>query len=181
MRFSVFSAQFTALWYRFINWLTGLNLNNPIKKRQYFRLSNFWATLYIYKNIDTCKWKELFVVLQKKLVTYWPTLCSIFFNWNCLQSTLGFREGEVKTCSCLVLRKELFITLLHVTKWSAIVLVYCWWESFSWKLQPYLNLNSCNTIWSILSSKQYLKYRFRHHKNTMRLHYEDQPIQDAGS
>jgi hypothetical protein len=39
------------LWYCSINWLAGLNLNIPVKKSEYFRLTDFWATLYIEVNL----------------------------------------------------------------------------------------------------------------------------------
>jgi hypothetical protein len=47
MRSSMFNTQFTTLWYRSANWLAGLNLNIPANKREGFRLTDFWATLYL--------------------------------------------------------------------------------------------------------------------------------------
>jgi hypothetical protein len=41
MRFSVFSAQLTVLWYRPTNWLAGVSLNIPVNTREYFRLTYF--------------------------------------------------------------------------------------------------------------------------------------------
>jgi hypothetical protein len=40
----MFTAQ---LWHRSTNWLVGLNLKSSINTRKYFRLNDFWGTLYI--------------------------------------------------------------------------------------------------------------------------------------
>jgi hypothetical protein len=49
MRSSMFSAQLTTLWCRSTNSLAGLNLNIAGEVREYFRLTDFWVTLYIFK------------------------------------------------------------------------------------------------------------------------------------
>jgi hypothetical protein len=47
MRSYMFNAQITALWYRCTNWEAGLNPSIPVNMREYFRLTDFWTTLYI--------------------------------------------------------------------------------------------------------------------------------------
>jgi hypothetical protein len=42
-----FTAQLKTLRYRPTNLLAGLNLNIPVNTREYFRLTDFWVTLYI--------------------------------------------------------------------------------------------------------------------------------------
>jgi hypothetical protein len=48
MRSSMFSAQLTALRYRSTNLLAGLNLNISVNMRE--SLTDFWATMYIFKS-----------------------------------------------------------------------------------------------------------------------------------
>jgi hypothetical protein len=49
MRSSVFVAQLKTLCYRPRNLLAGLYLNMPVSTREYFGLTDFWATLYDLK------------------------------------------------------------------------------------------------------------------------------------
>jgi hypothetical protein len=58
IRPSMFSAQLRTLWNRSTNWSSGLNLNISINTREYFRLTNFWATLYIVSTL-TMQFKDL--------------------------------------------------------------------------------------------------------------------------
>jgi hypothetical protein len=44
-KFYMFNEQLTALWYRTINWLAGLNWNIPIASWGCIRLTDFWASL----------------------------------------------------------------------------------------------------------------------------------------
>jgi hypothetical protein len=64
MRYSMFNAQLTRMWYRSANWLEGINLNITVNTREYFRLTYFWASL--------CKTKISASILKKTLFSQPP-------------------------------------------------------------------------------------------------------------
>jgi hypothetical protein len=63
MSSSVFNSQLDTMLYRSTNLLARLNLNIPVNTSKYFRLTDFWATLYYSVNLNamtnwSCVWYD---------------------------------------------------------------------------------------------------------------------------
>jgi hypothetical protein len=89
IRASMFNAKLTTLWHRSINWLVRWNPNVPVNMREYFRLTDFWVTLYIaYSRLSTVILVIVQTVHRKALWISHPQVLSHILT-NCLSRILS--------------------------------------------------------------------------------------------
>jgi hypothetical protein len=103
MRCSVFSSQLTTLWCLSTNWLAGLYGNFAANTREYFRLTDFWATLYsrnysgrnMADNVKTPT--HFFTLLRKIRKTCLNSRLSEDFPTCCLPNSNQSRDLSVNS------------------------------------------------------------------------------------